>query len=112
MQGKRIGVTILRWNAHSLIAHGQELKKHIIGMKTKLDIICMQEAWLTEKLDYKIQGYSARTHTHDRKTGKDGDFCTFIKENLNNLEVEVKKLNIEHNATEILMQNNYTSMTL
>ena len=36
-------ISILQWNARSLIANGQELKKFISDLQDKPSIICVQE---------------------------------------------------------------------
>lgn len=38
-------LSILQWNARSLIANGQELKQFIEESPVKPDIICVQETW-------------------------------------------------------------------
>jgi len=36
-------ISILQWNARSLVANGQELKKFVSDMQDKPSIICIQE---------------------------------------------------------------------
>ena len=48
-------VCILQWNARSLVANGQELKKLVRDSETKPDLICVQETWLQPHLDLSSQ---------------------------------------------------------
>lgn len=48
---------ILHWNARSLIANGQELKRFVNAFKEKPELICIQETWLKPCLDFVIPGY-------------------------------------------------------
>ena len=48
---------ILQWNARSLIANGQDIKKYGIDLEIKPDVICAQETWLRPHLDFIIPGY-------------------------------------------------------
>lgn len=49
-------ISILQWNARSLIANGQEFKKFISDLQDKPSVICIQETWLRAKWDFIIQG--------------------------------------------------------
>ena len=72
---------ILQWNARSLIANGQELKKYIYSLETVPDVICVQETWLRPHLDFIIPGFSSVRH--DRANNQNGGGCaTFIKDGL------------------------------
>jgi len=43
---------ILQWNARSLIANGQELKKLIYDLDKKTDVVCIQETWFKPQLKF------------------------------------------------------------
>lgn len=43
---------ILQWNARSLIANGQEFKGFIQNLNVKPDVICVQDSWLKQSLDF------------------------------------------------------------
>lgn len=45
-------ITILQWNARSLIVNGQEFKHFVEGLTIKPDVICVQETWLKQCLDF------------------------------------------------------------
>lgn len=78
-------LTILQWNARSLISNGQEFKKYVEDLEVKPDIICIQESWLIPRLDFVIKGYiSVR---RDRDSGKGGGVITFIQRGLQYKEV-------------------------
>lgn len=53
-------ISVLQWNARSLISNGQKFKK-VIDFKDdkefKPHVICIQETWLKSHLDFVIQGY-------------------------------------------------------
>ena len=69
---------ILQWNARSLIANGQELKKFIRDSDMKPHIVCVQETWLKPCLDFVIPGYvSLRKDRSDNTQG--GGCATFVK---------------------------------
>lgn len=70
-------LTILQWNARSLIANGLEFKHFIDQLDEKPHIICIQETWLKSHLDFVIQGYGVVRK--DRKVGNGGGVATFIQ---------------------------------
>lgn len=70
-------LTILQWNARSLISNGQEFKKYVEDLEVKPDIICIQESWLIPRLDFVIKGYTSVRR--DRDSGKGGGVITFIQ---------------------------------
>jgi len=82
---------LLHWNARSLIANGQEFKKHISEMDKAPDIICIQETWLNYSLDFKINGYVVERK--DRVTGRGGGCATFIKD-----DIIYKRINTSNNV--------------
>ncbi len=45
---------ILQWNAWSLIANGQELKRFVDAFEAKPALICIQETWLRPALNFEI----------------------------------------------------------
>ncbi len=73
-------ITIIRWNARSLIANGQEFKHFIEELSIKLDVVCVQETWMKHCLDFVLQGYSIVGH--DREEGNGGGCATFIKQEI------------------------------
>jgi len=80
---------LLHWNARSLIANGQEFKKHISEMDKAPDIICIQE--INYSLDFKINGYVVERK--DRVTGRGGGCATFIKD-----DIIYKRINTSNNV--------------
>lgn len=83
-----MGLSILQWNARSLIANGQELKHFIEEQAVKPNIICIQETWLKPSLDFIIHGYvSVRK---DRNTAG-GGVATFIQQGINYRALEVSE---------------------
>ena len=50
---------ILQWNAHSLIANGQEFKRYLHKLEVIPDVVCVQETWLKPELDFVIPGFSS-----------------------------------------------------
>lgn len=77
---------ILQWNARSLIANGQELKGFINKLEIKPDVICIQETWLKQSLDFVIKGYISIRR--DRVEGNDGGCAIFVKRGLQFREVK------------------------
>ncbi len=90
---------LLHWNARSLIANGQEFKKHITEMGKVPDIICIQETWLNSSLDFKINGYVVERK--DRETGRCGGCATFIKEGIAYKRIH-KSNNVECVSIEVM----------
>ena len=69
---------ILQWNARSLIANGQELKKFIRDSDVKPHIVCVQETWLKPCLDFVLPGYTClRKDRPDMTQG--GGCATLVK---------------------------------
>lgn len=91
-------LSILQWNARSLIANGQELKQFIEESPVKPDIICVQETWLKPSLDFIIYGYTAVRK--DRSSAIGGGVITFIQQYCNYRTICVEK-NLEMVIIEI-----------
>lgn len=74
-------VCILQWNARSLVANGQELKKLVRDSETKPDLICVQETWLQPHLDFIIPGYVGLRRDRIRlaPSGGGGGCAIFVK---------------------------------
>ena len=68
-------VCILQWNARSLSANGQELKKLIRDLETKPDLVCVQETWLLPHLDFVIPGYVGLRRDRVAPGGNVGGGC-------------------------------------
>lgn len=89
---------ILQWNARSLSANGQELKRFVGTFKDKPDLICIQETWLKPHLDFVIPGYDS---LRADRMGKSGGGCaTFIKTGLQFRRLDLKS-NLEIVAVEV-----------
>lgn len=82
-------LSILQWNARSLIANGQELKNFIEELEVKPNIICIQETWLKPTLDFIIYGYTVVRKDRDT-TG--GGVATFIQQGINYRNIELNVL--------------------
>ena len=82
-------LSILQWNARSLIANGQELKRYISDTLDNPHLICIQETWLKPQLDFVIYGYlSVRK---DRENGTGGGVAIFVREDVQFRIVEIEK---------------------
>jgi len=68
---------ILQWNARSLIADGQELKRFVDEFKVQPELICIQETWLKPCLDFVIPGYECLRKDRPDRSG--GGCATFVK---------------------------------
>lgn len=79
--------TCPQWNARSLLANGQELKKIVSDLENKPDIICVQESWLKPQFNFVLQEYVVIRK--DRKLGNGGGVATFIKQCVGYRNVEV-----------------------
>lgn len=72
-------VCILQWNARSLSANGQELKKLVKDLDTKPDLVCVQETWLQPHLDFIIPGYVGLRRDRVAPGGGGGGCAIFLK---------------------------------
>lgn len=79
-------VTIIQWNARSLLANGQEFKKLISDKIDKPHIICIQESWLKPHLSF-VNGYMAVRK--DRSNDNGGGVMTFLKSEITYNTVEI-----------------------
>ena len=79
---------ILQWNARSLIANGQELKRFVSTLENKPEVICIQETWLKSCLDFVICGYESVRCDRERAAG--GGCATFVREGCLFMKVEVR----------------------
>ena len=53
-----MSLIIWQWNAHSIHANGIEFKEFLFSQEHRPHIICIQETWLKEELNFKIPGYN------------------------------------------------------
>ena len=79
---------ILQWNARSLIANGQELKRFVDEFKDKPELLCIQETWLKPCLDFVIPGYESIRKDRHEKSG--GGCATFVRSDVQYQQVEIK----------------------
>ena len=97
-----IGMLILQWNAQSITAHGDELKKFV--NKHEPDVICIQETWLNSKKKYNISGYDVIRK--DRETSNRGGCCIIVKKGLAVSVIPIKTDPLEAQMVEIRSKNN------
>jgi ribonuclease HI/exonuclease III len=90
---------ILHWNAQSLGAHGDQLKKDIYDMKEKPEIICIQETWFGKKSNFRLRGYEVirkdREIQGESKVSPRGGCITCIKKGIAFQQVETKSQILE-----------------
>lgn len=83
-------ISVLQWNARSLISNGQKFKK-VIDFKDdkefKPHVICIQETWLKSHLDFVIQGYISIRR--DRQTCNGGGVAIFVRNEISHRVIEV-----------------------
>ena len=101
---------ILQWNAQSIIAHGSELKHNVYNTPQKPDIICIQESWLKNRINYALDNYSIIRK--DRIGERGGGVCIFIK---NNIAYKIKEnksvnINLEYNHIEFIINNKHFNL--
>ena len=64
------GVYIAQWNARSMKANRDELKKFIDTRNAPIDVLCIQETWLKAKNRFNLPGFSmVRKDRIDREGG-------------------------------------------
>lgn len=90
-------LSILQWNARSLIANGQELKYFIERQNVKPNIVCIQETWLKPSLVFILSGYIALRK--DRNPNVGGGVAIFVQQGINykvlNINEEIEVIGIE-----------------
>ena len=75
-----MALLIFQWNARSLIANGQELKKVLSDMPRAPAAVCIQESWLVPRLDFVLPGYVGVRCDREDQAG--GGCVTFLKDTL------------------------------
>lgn len=80
-----MGLSILQWNAYSILAHGSEFKYLLDQMESVPHILCIQETFLKPEITYNLKGYSLI-----RKDGKNGrgGIATYIRNDVQYSKVE------------------------
>lgn len=73
-------ISILQWNARSLIANGQEFKNFVLELEYKPNVICVQETWLKPNIQFALQGY--KSIRKDRRESQGGGVATFIRDEM------------------------------
>lgn len=88
-------MTILQWNARTLIANRQEFKVYIDELEEKTEIICIQEAQLNPNLDFVIKGFK-----NGQKRGKWGRVYDFRKQGIQ-YQILGEGIELEYSVVEI-----------
>lgn len=78
---------ILQWNARSLVANGQKLKRFADAFEDKPDLMGVQETWLKPCLDFVIAGYENVRIDRANRTG--GGCTIFVKKGLQFKGIEI-----------------------
>ena len=64
-----MSLTIFQWNAQSLKPKEDEFLNHIFNLKTKPDLICLQETKLDKDINFQISGYIPYRKDRNRNGG-------------------------------------------
>ena len=72
------GTNIMFWNCQAIKSKHKELELYL--KENNLDVVAVNETFLTKKVDFKIQGYD--TIKSDRSTGTRGGVAFLIKHGL------------------------------
>ena len=73
-----MGLNITFWNCQGIRSKCKELELYL--KENSIDIIALNETFLTKKINFKIQGYD--TIRNDRSTGTKGDVAFLVKHGL------------------------------
>ena len=73
-----MGLTITFWNCQGIRSKRKELELYL--KENSIDIIALNEMFLTKKVTFKIQGYD--TIRNDRSTGRKGGVAFLVKHGL------------------------------
>jgi len=106
-QNSNSGLWILQWNCNGIVAHQDELKRHIAENRNKYDIICLQETHLKPDKNFSVAGYNVVRR--DRVEGSKGGVITLVRENLNYTELS-NPANIECIRTQIKLVSSYLTV--
>lgn len=104
-------IKILQWNANGVRPKTSELKNLIINRN--YDVICIQETFLNEKLQYNLPGYIIERL--DRKPNCKGGLLTAIKEGISykihkdNFHIECQHIEIISMEGNLHIKNVYMS---
>lgn len=95
-------LTILQWNARSLVAHQMELKNYLLSTQTRPSLVCVQETFLKPNKTIKFPGYAIERNDREGNMSG-GGVATLIAEGLSYAVVEapagVEALSIRINLT-------------
>lgn len=107
---QRNSITIMQWNARSLIANGAELEKYIEDLKIKPDVICIQETWLNNTKSVNLKNY--KCFREDRMNGRrGGGVANFVRETIPAREIKLAvDPAIECTAVEIILRDTRLSV--
>ena len=73
-----MGISIMFWNCQSITLKRKELE--LYPKENNVDIVALNETFLTKKIDFKIQGYD--TIKNDHSTGARGGVAFLVKYSL------------------------------
>ena len=73
-----MGLNIMFWNCQGVRSKRKELELYL--KENTIDIIALNETFLTKKINFKIQGYD--TIQNDRSTGLSGGVAFLVKHGL------------------------------
>ena len=80
------------------------MKHYIYESNDKPDIICIQESWLKNTVNFKLNNYSIVRK--DRKFERGGGVCVFIKNSITYKIIENEFVkNVEYNHIEFILNN-------
>ena len=85
-----MGLNIMFWNCQGIRSKRKELELYL--KENTIDIIALNETFLTKKMNFKIQGYD--TIRNDRSTGLRGGVAFLVKHGLVNKEFRNEDFNI------------------
>lgn len=110
MEAAVVLLSILQWNAQSLVSHGPQLKQHLSKLDVLPDIICVQETFLWPNCQFKINGYISLRQDRANfdpttNNSRRGGCAIFVKSNLTYKAHNLPKLNFEANAVKIFNGN-------
>ena len=82
-----MNLTIMQWNAHSLVAHQMELKNFLSSTQARPSLVCVQETFFKPNKTIKIPGYKIERRDREGKTSG-GGVATLIAEGLSYAVIE------------------------
>lgn len=92
-----MALTVLQWNARSVLPKSAELEAYLNYDNSKPDVICIQETWLKDTDTFDFPGYKMFRTDRIIQDGrsKGGGVATMIKETIPSIQIDLSPHQIQ-----------------